>query len=366
MACSRCQTLPLSPKERGQLLLTAPVPELIERIREFLAAQRLAFQAERLVVRLADTCLMDFLERIREAQFFNALERRDIAAALLAPHEDLTFDAFNRTRSLERWLSLLEARGLLEILEEQRFLAWFQPILSARTQAVIGHEALLRGQRADGSLMFPGEIFGCAAENDLMFQVDRQARQTALRAAVERQLSGLLFLNFVPTAIYDPTHCLQSTVGTAKQLGIQPERIVFEVIETEKVGDIAHLKTILEFYRAAGFRVALDDVGSGYASLKMLTMLRPDIIKVDMEIVRGIHADPDRQTVFRALVGLARDLGIQVLTEGIETEDELAYVVAAGADLVQGYLFGRPVPDPAEQRIHRDPGSLQAPLSREQ
>ena len=346
MPCARCQILPLSSKERGQLLLTAPVPELVERIHAFLAAQRLAFETESLVIKLADICLMDFLSRVRDSQFFNALERRDIAAVLLKPDEVLTFDTFNRTRTLERWLSLLEARGLLEILEQERFIAWFQPILAAQTRAVIGHEALLRGRRLDGTLMFPGEIFDCAAENDLLFQVDRQARQAALRCAAEQQLPGLLFLNFVPTAIYDPAQCLQSTVSTAKRLGIAPERIVFEVVETERIGDIAHLKRILEFYRAAGFRVALDDVGSGYASLNLLTMLHPDIIKVDMEIVREIHLDPSRQKVFRALVGLARELGTQVLTEGIETEEEFDYVVAQGVDMVQGYLFGRPGPTP--------------------
>jgi EAL domain-containing protein (putative c-di-GMP-specific phosphodiesterase class I) len=91
-------------------------------------------------------------------------------------------------------------------------------------------------------------------------------------------------------------------------------------------------------------------VGSGYASLNLLATLKPDIIKIDMEIVRGIDADPQRQSVFRALVGIARDLGIEVLAEGIETEAELAYVVGEGTDLVQGYLFARPAPQPPESQ----------------
>jgi EAL domain-containing protein (putative c-di-GMP-specific phosphodiesterase class I) len=93
-------------------------------------------------------------------------------------------------------------------------------------------------------------------------------------------------------------------------------------------------------------------VGSGYASLNLLATLKPDIIKIDMEIVRGIDADPQRQSVFRALVGIARDLGIEVLAEGVETPAELAYVVGEGADLVQGYLFARPAPQPLEPERH--------------
>jgi EAL domain-containing protein (putative c-di-GMP-specific phosphodiesterase class I) len=264
----------------------------------------------------------------------------------LAPDETLTFQAFTRTHSLLRWLGLLDAQHLLDILERKRFTSWFQPILAADTGVLVGYESLLRSQNQDGTLMFPDEIFRMAADNDLLFQVDRQARETALQCAADARVSGKLFINFVPTAIYDPVHCLRSTVGWSRKLGFDPSRIVFEVVETERIADIDHLKRILDFYRAAGYQVALDDVGSGYASLNLLALLKPDIIKIDMELIRGIHADAHRQAVFKALVGIARDLEIQVLAEGVETGEELAYVVNEGADLVQGYLFARPAPLP--------------------
>jgi len=348
MACSRCQTLPLSVETRGTLLLTGAVRELIDILIGFLEVEGLAFEDAGLEVRLPDSNLFEFLQRVRATQAFNALERRGISALLLEPGETLSFHAFTRARTLEQWLGLIDACGLIEILEAQRFVSWFQPILAATDGAVIGHEALLRGQRPDGTLMFPGEIFSLAGDNDLLFQVDRQARESALRCAASVGLQGQLFVNFVPTAIYDPAHCLQSTVGWARRLGFDPGRLVFEVVETERVGDLDHLRCILDFYRDAGYRVALDDMGSGYASLNLLATLKPDIIKIDLEIVRGIDADPQRQSVFRALVGIARDLGIQVLAEGIETQAELAYVIAEGADLVQGYLFARPAPQPHE------------------
>ena len=346
MACARCQTLPLAVETRGTLLLTGTVRELIDILIGFLEVEGLEFEAAGLEVRLPDANLFEFLQRVRVANAFNTLERRGLAALLLEPGEVLSFHAFTRARTLEQWLSLLAASGLMEILAAKRFVSWFQPIVSASDGAVVGHESLLRGQRPDGSLMFPGEIFTLANENDLLFQVDRQARESALRCAAAAGITGQLFINFVPTAIYDPVHCLQSTVGWARKLGFDPGRLVFEVVETERVGDFEHLKHILDFYRQAGYRVALDDVGSGYASLNLLATLKPDIIKVDMEIVRGIDADPQRQAVFRALVGIARELGIEVLAEGIETAGELAYVVSEGADLLQGYLLARPAPQP--------------------
>lgn len=346
MPCARCETLPLSPADRGNLIVTAPVIELVRKVLEFVDRQELPRQQEKLAVILPDVSLLEVLCRMRDARFFNALERRDILAVLLCEGEALSVETITRTRTLERWLGLLEARPLLEILAARRFVAWFQPIVAADSGEVIGYESLLRGLRADGTLMLPDEIFAAAAANDLLFQVDRQARETALRCAAEQKVDGQLFVNFVPTAIYDPAHCLQSTLAVAERLGIAPARIVFEVTETELVEDTQHLKRILDFYRATGFRVALDDVGSGYASLSLLAMLRPDVIKVDMGIVRGIHQDAERQAIFRALVGIARDLGIQVLAEGIETREEYHYLVAQGADLLQGYLFARPAQVP--------------------
>lgn len=358
MACARCQTIPLSVSARGTLLLTGAVRELIDILIGFLKVERLEFEVAGLEVRVADANLFEFLQRVRISNTFNTLERRGIAALLLEPGEILNFHAFTRARTLEQWLGLVDASGLIDILEAKRFISWFQPILSASNGTVIGYEALLRGQRPDGSLMFPGEIFTLANENDLLFQVDRQARESALHCAAAAGINGQLFVNFVPTAIYDPVHCLQSTVGWARKLGFDPGRLVFEVIETEQVGDFEHLKHILDFYRQAGYRIALDDVGSGYASLNLLATLKPDIIKIDMEIVRGIDTDQHRQAIFRALVDMAREFGIEVLAEGIETADELAYVVSEGADLLQGYLFARPAPQPTEVCVEFPASSL--------
>jgi EAL domain-containing protein (putative c-di-GMP-specific phosphodiesterase class I) len=118
------------------------------------------------------------------------------------------------------------------------------------------------------------------------------------------------------------------------------------VIETEKVRSTEHLSTILESYRASGFRVALDDVGSGYSTLNLLPELRPDIIKIDRELVDHVDRDKFKQAIVSKLIALAKQLDIQVVAEGIERQEELEFLAEHDVDYVQGYLLGRPAATP--------------------
>ena len=118
------------------------------------------------------------------------------------------------------------------------------------------------------------------------------------------------------------------------------------MVETHAVDDLAHLRGILDYYRDRGFRTALDDIGSGHMDLSTLAALGADVIKVDMEIIRGIDTDPIKQSIFRVLVATATQSRVTVLAEGVETRGELEYVRANGASLAQGYLFSMPSPEP--------------------
>ena len=110
--------------------------------------------------------------------------------------------------------------------------------------------------------------------------------------------------------------------------------------------DVCHLRGILNYYRAAGFKVALDDIGSGYSSLNLLHQLRPDFIKLDIELVRDVDKDPYKALVAEKIFEIAVQLGIQTIAEGVEREEEYEWVRARGANYAQGYLFGRPAPQP--------------------
>ena len=117
---------------------------------------------------------------------------------------------------------------------------------------------------------------------------------------------------------------------------------MFEFTENERMTDVAHVKRIVSEYRKQGFVTALDDFGAGYAGLNLLANFLPDLIKLDMELIRGIATSPERQIIIACITTMARELGVTVLAEGVETDAELTALRAAGIRLFQGYLFAKP------------------------
>ncbi|RKG71845.1 EAL domain-containing protein [Corallococcus terminator] len=256
---------------------------------------------------------------------------------------------FPRVDSLQRFTMLQQSGWLVDMLAESRLTSFFQPIVHAQdTSFVFAHEALMRGRDRDGSLVSPARMLDTAREADLLFQLDLAARTTAIREAVRHQLRTHLFINFTPTAIYDPAFCLRSTVAAIREAGIPPAHVVFEIIESDRAANAEHLRSIVDFYREAGFKVALDDLGAGYSSLNLLHQLRPEYMKLDMELVRGVHADPYKASIVQKLLEIACQLGIQTVAEGIETPEELSWVRRHGVDFVQGYLIAKPSAVPAQ------------------
>jgi EAL domain-containing protein (putative c-di-GMP-specific phosphodiesterase class I) len=244
--------------------------------------------------------------------------------------------------SLKSFVATVTGLWLADMIEGDRLVSALQPIVT-RDGAVYAHEALLRGRRADGSLASAGEIFGVAIDTHLLFTVDLAARRSALET-VARAVGpdARIFVNFNPSSIYDPSFCLRETVSFIEELGLVPANVVFEVVESDEVRDSGHLRRILEYYRAAGFRIALDDIGAGFSGLGMLQALRPDVVKIDMGLIRGIDADVYRQSIIGHVIGIAKDTGALCVAEGVETEAERAWLLGAGVDLLQGYLIGRP------------------------
>lgn len=243
----------------------------------------------------------------------------------------------------------LDSSPLASILRHRRLETWFQPIFWAGTLEVWGFECLMRGRGDDGALVGAGELLGWARQEHLSFTLDRLSRETHLQNAGKAGLPAgcHLLVNFLPTAIYTPEFCLATTVRAARESGLDPDRIVFEVVETEEVADRAHLQRILSFYRREGFKVALDDVGTGWSGLTLLADLDPDLVKIDRELVAKSVTSPFHREICAALVKLGQDAGELVLAEGVETEEEWRTMEALGVNLLQGYLFGAPSPAPA-------------------
>jgi EAL domain-containing protein (putative c-di-GMP-specific phosphodiesterase class I) len=163
-----------------------------------------------------------------------------------------------------------------------------------------------------------------------------------LRAAARQGITRKVFINFVPTAIYEPTLCLQTTARVLAQEGLDAAQVVFEVVESEKVEDFGHLNEILNYYRTQGYSTALDDIGAGYSDVASLLRLRPDYMKVDMAVIRGIDQDPAKQELLDVFIESGKRIGLSILAEGIETPAEYRYLRSREVDLMQGYLFGKP------------------------
>jgi EAL domain-containing protein (putative c-di-GMP-specific phosphodiesterase class I) len=231
------------------------------------------------------------------------------------------------------------------VLAEAEFWSVYQPIVSLTDRSVVAHEALLRGV-VDDREVGGGDLFFVAEQAGWLHRLDRIGRESAIAGAVPWLGDDDLFVNFNPSSIFRPQVCLASTERVVHETGIAPEQLVFEVVESHAIADRGHLVSILEHYRSLGWRVALDDVGAGWSSLSLLAAVRPEVVKLDKALVQELPDDGAR-TVLKAVTDLAHQLGATVVAEGIETERLADEVTALGADLGQGWLFGRPVrPEP--------------------
>ena len=245
-------------------------------------------------------------------------------------------------------MSPLDATPLVSILRERRIESWFQPVFRAGSHELWGYECLMRARQPDGTLIFPGTLLDWARQERLIFMLDRICRETHIANAAQALPPDVsVLINFLPTAIYDPGFCLRTTRAAAKRARLDPARVIFEVVETEQVSDLEHLRGILDHYRQGGFRTALDDVGAGYAGLTMLAELSPDLIKIDRELVRQAPGSKMHRIICNALSQIARQSGALCLAEGIETPEEYQTMLGVGVDLVQGYYFAKPALEPA-------------------
>lgn len=222
---------------------------------------------------------------------------------------------------------------------DQPFSMAFQPIVNVRTGRVFAQEALVRGMGGESA----ASVLSSVTEHN-RYAFDQAARICAINLAHRLAIldgDALLSINVMPSAIREPRACIQPTLVATERAGIAPARIIFEFTETEKL-EPAQMMSILRTYREIGFLTALDDFGAGHSGLLLLTQMQPDIVKLDMGLIRGIDTDPVKLIALRHIAHLMDDLGIITVCEGVETKAELEVVRGFGLDLIQGYLIARP------------------------
>lgn len=227
------------------------------------------------------------------------------------------------------------------IITEELVTCHFQPIIDT-AEEVYGYEILSRFKNQAEQPISPFEVFTAARTRNRTYALDRVCRMNAVRHAP--MINKKVFINFIPTSIYSPEHCLKSTVELAHQLGIDPSYFVFEVVETEQVDDLDHLKKILTYYKEQGFEYALDDVGEGFSTIDVLQELSPNYMKLDMQFVQGVATDLVKQATAKKFLAAALEVGATPLAEGIERREDFIWLKNSGYQLFQGYLFGKPAP----------------------
>lgn len=220
---------------------------------------------------------------------------------------------------------------------ELAFSMAFQPIVDVRTNTIFAYEALVRGLDGSGALQILSQV-----TEDNRYQFDQACRVQAVSLAARLGIKSHVSINFLPNAVYEPAACIRKTLEAANEHQFPTHQLIFEITENERVVDKDHLKRIMQEYRRRGFKTAIDDFGAGYSGLNLLAEFQPDIIKLDMELVRDIGSNPVRQAIVQGILGVCKALSIEVIAEGVETESEFLTLQAMGVYYFQGYFFAKP------------------------
>ena len=213
----------------------------------------------------------------------------------------------------------------------------YQPIVDLERGTVYGHEALVRGPNGEGA----ASVLAQVNENN-RYRFDQACRVKAIKGASALGMAEYLSINFLPNAIYKPELCIRTTLEAARTHGFPLDRIIFEVTEGERVEDGPWFAEILREYQRCGFKTAIDDFGAGYAGLTLLADFQPDLVKLDMGLVRNLDTHRARRSIVRNLVRMCHEMDILVIGEGVETQGERDALRDAGVSLMQGYFFAKP------------------------
>lgn len=228
--------------------------------------------------------------------------------------------------------------------------SYVQPIVDLYTGSVFGYELLARGAEP---FFAPTAIFEMAQKWELLQEVEYACRRAALKKVARLAESNPqlnFFINISPHTFSKPEFQAGFSMKSLDNFGISGQQLVLEITETESVKDYRHFEEIIRTYVQQGFRIALDDFGSGHSGLITLVATSPHFLKIDREIVHGIHRSSYKQNLVKAISDFAENVGSSILMEGIETRDELRTAYRLGARFAQGFFIGMPEEEPGELR----------------
>lgn len=213
----------------------------------------------------------------------------------------------------------------------------FQPIVDIRNSKVLSYEALVRGPKNESA----ASVLGAITEGN-RYELDQLFRLNAISMASQLGIECCLNLNLMSGSLEASDCPITTTLMSAKDHHLRAEQIVLEFTETEIAADLVQFTENVNRYRSFGVKVAIDDFGAGYSGLNLLAEFQPDLIKLDMSLIRSIDSRGPRQAIVRGICCTCNDLGIEIIAEGVESVAEYGWCVDEGIELFQGYLFARP------------------------
>jgi len=232
-------------------------------------------------------------------------------------------------------------KELRRLIEFKLLTPVFQPIVAVENPRIIGYEALIRGPE-DSLLHKPDALFAVAHESRLLAALEFACREVSCERFAALNLPGKLFLNMSPLSFTDNQYRDGVTREILQRVGLSAERVVFELTESQPLDELDLLRSASNHFQRQGFAIALDDLGAGYAGLRVWSELCPDYVKIDRHFISGIDKDPVKREFVRAMLDIAHRMGHKAIAEGIETAAEYATLVTMGIEYVQGYFIARP------------------------
>ena len=213
----------------------------------------------------------------------------------------------------------------------------FQPIVDAGTRKVISFEALVRGPCGEPA----SEVFARIPPR-AMHSFDQACRIKAIRLAARLNLDACLNLNFIPNSVRRSSEYLYATLKASEEVGIPPQRLVFEVTESKYLEHAGNVERVFDTFAEYGFGTAMDDFQLGFTALRRLAEHQPNYIKLDRNLIADIHQNRMRQVIVRGISGLCRRLSVTLVAEGVERSEEYRWLREAGIHIFQGFYFARP------------------------
>lgn len=349
--CGRCDASPGASRQAA-LLLGAQDHNADETLRQALDTAGIAFTRVGSLMHVPATRsylgeLAGVLKSSLNEYTLDCIRAAYAPTGAMCPEHALA--AFIFAEPLTQFVEHATHEWVRDALANEWLFSVFHPIIGAATGELFAQECLIRAREPQSGKIFgAGQLIGACEALNIQHQLDQRARVAAIRGGSEHVGNQTkLFINFLPNTIYDPKICLRTTMEAAKKYNVALSRLVFEVVETEKIGNMKQLLRILNYYRERGVGTAVDDMGAGFASIEYIQALQPHFVKLDRDLVVRAEMDPEARKAIDAVVEATHAIHGKVIAEGIETPGQHHLVIQAGCDFVQGFMFCKPACPPS-------------------